>query len=182
MKNLKPLFVKAIMHDLENVKAGVVFNYQGLTSEEINQLRRTLEEKNLRMRVYKNSYFRIALKELNLGTKGGEEKEEKIFNNPSAVIFSPEHPDPVEAAKAIHDWIKEENKKDLEVKGGFYQEELLDSAEVKKYTTIPSREVLLAQVVGAIAAPLSSLVGVLKAPLRDFVLVLKAIQDKKGES
>ena len=161
-------------------RAGVIFDYQGLTADEINDLRQTLAEKNLKMRVYKNTLFRIALKELQLGVREKNQGQEKeLFHGPSAVIFSPEEEDPISAAKALVDWKKSAEKKDLKIKGGFFAEDLLSPEEVEQYAALPSKEVLLAQFLGAVSAPVQSFVRVLDGPMREFLLVLKAIEEKR---
>lgn len=182
MKNIKPLILSEIVEDLKDVKAGVMINFQSLSSQEIDMLRDSLAKKNISMKVYKNSFFKIALKELNLGTDPEPAVNlEKMFNLPTAVIFSEMYPEPVEAAKAFSEWQKAQQKQDISIKGAFYGEKLIAGSNVKKYIDLPSREALIAQVVGGIAAPLTSFVGVLNALLRDLVLVIKGIQDKKEQ-
>ena len=81
-------------------------------------------------------------------------------------------------AKVIQDFIKE--KKKAAIRGGKLQSSLLGSSEVERLATLPSREQLIAQVVGLIASPLTGLVNVLNGPIRNLVVVLGQVQEKQA--
>lgn len=179
MRKVKELIVDQICEDLKDVQAGIFVNYQGLTTEEVNELRQTLRDQNVHMRVYKNTLTRIALTKMNLGTKNSEH-EEKIFNLPTAVVFGENAEEPTDAAKAFDSWQKDRKKK-LEIKGGFYGEELLGSDAVKVYIDLPDRQTLLAQVASVIASPLTGFAGVTSGVLQKFAGTVDALREKKEE-
>jgi large subunit ribosomal protein L10 len=84
----------------------------------------------------------------------------------------------VKTAKTIQDFIRE--KKKASVRGGKLERTMLAAADVEKLATLPSREQLIAQLVGTIAAPLRGLVTVLNGPIRQLVVVMGQVEQKKN--
>ena len=152
--------------------AGVIFtDYRGLKVQEIQQLRRDLRKKGAEIHVLKNTLFRKA---------AGEDVDKlpaELHNGPTAVAFIFENE--TDCAKALLDYAKT-NKK-LNVKGGFIGGRAFTAKDVEALAALPSREVLIAQVIGAIAAPLSNLVGVIEALYADPIRVIGAVADKVAE-
>jgi len=152
--------------------AGVIFtDYRGLKVQEIQQLRRDLRKKGAEIHVLKNTLFRKA---------AGEDVDKlpaDLHNGPTAVAFIFENE--TDCAKALLDYAKT-NKK-LMVKGGFIGGRAFTAKDVEALAALPSREVLIAQVIGAIAAPLSNLVGIIEALFADPIRVIGAVADKVAE-
>jgi large subunit ribosomal protein L10 len=151
---------------------GLVFtDYRGLKVKEIQELRRNIRAKGGEMHVIKNTLFRIAAGE-DAATLPAE-----LHNGPTAITFIFENES--EVAKSIFDYAQ--TNKSLIVKGGFFNGKPFDAKGVEALSKLPRREVLIAQVIGAIAAPLSNLVGVIEALYADPIRVIGAVADKVAE-
>jgi large subunit ribosomal protein L10 len=132
--------------------------YRGLTVAQLDNLRRQARDKGVYLHVLKNTLARRAV----AGT--GFESAQSVMVGPLIYGFSE---DAVAAAKVIADFAKGNDK--LVIKGGSYAGKALDAEGVKALASIPSREVLLAQVA-----------GLLKSPIQRFASVLGAVLEKKG--
>ena len=152
---------------------GVVFSdYRGLTVKEMQTLRSNLRAKGGELHVLKNTLFRVA------AGADADNLPYDLHNGPTAVAFVFENES--ECTKAILDYAKV-NKK-LKVKGGFFAGKAFDLQQVTALSELPPRNILLAQVIGAIAAPLSGLVGVIEALYADPIRTIGAVADKVAES
>lgn len=151
---------------------GIVFaDYRGLKVKQFQELRKNLKKKGGEIHVIKNTLFRLA---------AGDDlanMPDDLHNGPTAVAFLYENE--AECAKVLFDYAT--SSKVLKVKGGFFGGRALNSAQVEAFSKLPPREVLLAQVIGAIAAPLSSLVGVVEALYADPIRTIGAVADKVAE-
>ena len=157
-----------IKSDLENAKAMWVVDYRGLTVKEIQQLRRSIREAGASMKVYKNTIMHIALAE----TDGPNMDE--ILAGPSAFVIADE--DPVASAKAIKTFAA--NNENLVIKGGMMDGAYVDAEQVKAIASLPSREELIAKLLGTINNPLVQTVRVLNAPMEALARTLSAIAEK----
>ncbi|MFN8220935.1 MAG: 50S ribosomal protein L10 [Fimbriimonadales bacterium] len=152
--------------------SGVVFaDYRGLKVKEIQELRKKLRASGGEIHVLKNTLFRLAAGE------DVSKMPEEMHNGPTAVafIFSNES----ECTKTLLDFAQSSKK--LAVKGGFFGGKAMSAKEVEALSKLPPRDVLIAQVIGAIAAPLTSLVGVIEALYADPIRVIGAVADKVAE-
>lgn len=152
--------------------SAVVFaDYKGVTSEEMNLLRRTLRAKKVEVKVAKNNLVRIALK--------GTAKEQAVdkLAGPTATCFA--FGDPVEMAKTLAEFTKKVEA--FSIKDGFLGDQAVDPAQIKHLATLPSREVLIAQMLSVMNGPIRNFACVLNAVQRDFTRVLQAVADKKGQ-
>lgn len=151
---------------------GVVFtDYRGLKVKEIQELRASLRKKGGEIHVIKNTLFRKA---------AGEDTDKlpaELHNGTTAFAFVYENESDV--AKALLEYARTSKK--LVVKGGFFGGKSLTAAEVETLSNLPPREVLLSQVIGAIAAPLSNLVGTIEALYADPIRTIGAVADKANE-
>jgi large subunit ribosomal protein L10 len=151
---------------------GVVFtDYRGLKVKEMQELRRNLKAKGAEIHVLKNTLFRIAAGE------DAASLPDDLHNGPTAIAFLFESES--EGAKAIFDYAQ--TNKNLKIKGGFVGGRAMDAKGVEALSKLPPRDVLIAQVIGAIAAPLSNLVGIVEALYADPIRVIGAVADKVGE-
>ena len=130
-----------IKADLEGVSAVWVVDACGLTVKEVEGLRRTIRESGAIMKVYKNTIMQKALAELDMVNM------DEILAGPSAFVFC--GGDVAAAAKAVTEFAKENEK--LEVKGGMMDNAFVTAEEIKAIASLPSKEVLLAQIAGAIS-------------------------------
>ncbi|MCM0646794.1 50S ribosomal protein L10 [Clostridium swellfunianum] len=133
---------------------GIVFaKYQGLTVEEDTELRKKLREAGVEYKVYKNTLTTLAARELGL------EGLVSHLEGPVSVAFGYE--DATAPARILNDFAKGHKK--LELKAGVVEGTVYDAAGIAKLATIPSREVLIAQLLGSFKAPLSNLAYLLNA-------------------
>ena len=157
-RTLKEAKVAEIKEKLEKAKAIVIADYQGLTVEEDTQLRKNLRTEGIEYKVYKNTLVTLAAKEL--GIKGLDE----FLEGPSAIAFSYE--DVTAPARILNNFANDHKK--LELKAGLIDGEIYDKDKIVQLASIPSKEVLIAKLLGSIKAPLSNL-----------AYLLNAIKDKK---
>ena len=150
----------------------ILADYRGLSVSKTAELKRRLRGAQASMQVVKNRVFTHVAKDLGVTGLSGD------LAGPSAMVLGK---DVVGAAKVLRDFIKENDKKPV-VKSGVLQGQVLSADDVNALAALPSREQLLSQMVGTIAAPMSSLVGVLQAKVASLLYVLKAIEDKKAKA
>jgi large subunit ribosomal protein L10 len=164
--------VREIAADLKATDVYYFVDYRGLTFSEATELRARLAKVDASLKVVKNTLAKIA------AADAGVEGLDELLQGPTAIAYC--HGDPVRVAKTIQDFIKE--KKKAAVRGGKLQRSMLTAPEVEKLAALPSREQLIAQLVGTIAAPLTGLVGVLNGPIRGLVMVLGQVQERKANA
>ena len=162
--------VEDIKTNFETSKSAVLIDYRGLTVEEVTNLRNKFREAGVEYRVLKNTMIRRAVDAL------GMEGLEPVLEGPTAVAFGME--DAVAPAKIISDFIKETEK--TEIKAGVLEGKVVDVAAVKALASLPSREVLLAKVLGSMNAPITGFVTALSGNIRNLLYVLNAIGEKKS--
>lgn len=167
----KEKIVQDLAQDLNKAKSLVFTDYQGLTVNDIQELRDKIQEKEGDYKVIKNSLFQKALNKSEL--KGIETGELK---GPLALGIG--FADEVAPAKEIHTFAKE--KELPKVTGGVLEGKYLDEKEITALAKLPSKEELLAKVVGSINAPVSGLVNVLAGNIRNLVSILNNIKEAKG--
>ncbi len=162
--------VQKIAEKLSRTTLVIATDYRGLTVADLTRLRRKLGESGIEYHVVKNTLTRIAAEQV------GREQLAGLLEGPTAVAFG--YGDPVEPARVLLDYIRS-SRVELKVKGGLLDGRLLAQADLVQLATLPSREVLLAKVVGGIQGPLVSLVNVLNAPLVNLVRALQQISEKQ---
>ena len=147
----------------------VLTDYKGLDVTSINDLRRKLRESNIEYQVVKNTLL----------VRAAEDTEVALikdhFKGPSAVAIS--YDDPVAPARVLTQFAKDNNK--LEIKVGVLNGKVLDLQAIKALATLPSKEVMLAQLLATIHAVPTSFVRVLAEIPRSLLNVLTAIKDQK---
>lgn len=169
-KEAKGKVVSELSDLLNSSKATFVADYRGMDVEAVNKLRGELRLLGVDYRVAKNTLLRIAAK----GTSA--EGLEVHLQGPTAVAFARE--DVAGPAKVLAELDKV--SKFFEIKGGIMDGKLLSVDDIKALAELPSREVLLAKLLGSMSAPATNFVGVLAAVPRSLVQVLAAIQDQKA--
>ena len=118
---------------LENAKSVVMFDYRGLSVQEVTELRRKLRENNADYKVYKNTLTKRALDELNIDM-------DDYLAGPSAISFGT---DEISIVKVLNDFAKDH--KALELKAGIIEGKVASMDDLKRYAAIPSRDMLLTQ-------------------------------------
>ena len=150
---IKKQVVADIIEKFKAAQSVVVCSYSGLTVEKVTELRKLCREQDVHYVVLKNRLVVRALEEL--GIKGLE----GILEGPNAFVFG--NKDVTNAPKIVNSFIEKNKLTSLEIKGGLMGEEVMDVAAVKALAALPSREELLATLVGCLQSPVSSLVAVL---------------------
>ena len=170
----KQAIVADLKERLTTAKGAVLTSYKGLTVAQDTELRRALREAGVSYHVVKNTLTRIAAKEAGL-----DELAEHLEGT-TALAVSTE--DSVAPAKVISEFIKKNKLDDTEafvVKAGLVDGKVIDVQDVKALASLPSREVLIAKLLGSMQAPISGTVNVLQGVIRNAVYVLEAIRQQK---
>ncbi len=163
--------VAELKERLTTYKVALATQYKGINVLQATELRRRLRQNGVLFKVYKNTLAARALNELNLA------EAVKFMDGPTAWAFSE---DPVASAKLLKDFAKEVPL--VVLNGGVLEGQVISKQVAESLATMPPKEVLVAQVVGTIAAPLRNLVGALSALPRNLVNVLDQIQKQKAEN
>lgn len=166
----KEAVVQDIKERIEGNQIAIVSQYIGITAEQATALRKSLRENDVSYTVFKNTLAKRALDDLGLGDAAS------FMEGPTAWAFSK---DPVTPAKLLKEFGKTNPK--VTMTGGILEGKVVTVDQLKALADLPSRDVLLAQVVGTIAAPLRNFVGTLSAVPRNLVNVLDQIKKQKEE-
>lgn len=150
---MKKAVVAEIKEKLVNAKSVVLIDYRGLTVAEVTELRNQCRKAGVEYAVLKNTMVNLAAKE------AGIEGLEGFLKGPTAVAFGME--DAVAPAKVLTEFIKKTKK--TEVKCGLLDGQILDAAGVEALAAIPSREVLIAKIMGSMMSAVSKFVYVVEA-------------------
>ena len=166
----KKQIVEEIKDKLSKAKTVVFSNYNALTVAEDTEMRREFKKNGAEYKVYKNKLLLLALGEL--GIKGADE----FLHGTTAVAFS--YDDEVSGAKILCQTA--EKTKKLEVKFGLLDGKLVDAKEIEELAKLPSKEVLVAKLLGTLNAPISALARVLIAPVTGLARALNAVAEKQS--
>jgi large subunit ribosomal protein L10 len=163
--------VETLSHKIAEATAGFVINYQGLNAEATNDLRRQVRKAGSELKVAKNTLLRRAAQQTDFETLS------EAFVGPTAVVFVKNNPVPV--VKVLNKFIKDNPTVPLQIKAGVLNKKLLSVQEINMLADLPSREVLLGQLVGVLSAPARALVTALSEVPRKFLRVLNAMAEKQ---
>ncbi|MDZ4120940.1 MAG: 50S ribosomal protein L10 [Candidatus Cloacimonadaceae bacterium] len=168
--------VKNLKERLSGATAIVLVDYKGINVEEVNQLRNRFREDKVDYLVQKNTLIKIALNEL------GITELDQYLLGPTAVAIS--HADEVTPARILTKFLKEvmEDKAFPKFKAGYVTGHVFDAEQLKALASLPSRDELLAKVIGCAQAPISGLLGVTQGIIRKFVYAVDAIAKKQAEA
>ncbi|NLO86085.1 MAG: 50S ribosomal protein L10 [Clostridiales bacterium] len=159
---LKKQVVSEIVKKFQDAQSVMIVQYSGLTVEQVTGLRAQFRDNGVEYVVLKNTLVRRALAELNIVGL------DDVLNGPSAFAFGMS--DPVSPAKIVNDFIKKSKSEALSIKAGLLGAEIMTDDQIHALAEMPSREMLLARLVGSLQ---SSIAG--------FVRVLDAIAKKDAE-
>ena len=156
----KQAIVAALTEQLKGASSGVLVDYKGITVAEDTALRVELRQNEVQYGVVKNTLARFALN--NVGLEGLDE----VLNGTTSLATSAG--DPIAPMRVVNKYVKQLNDKFV-IKGGFMDGKVISLEEIQALAELPSKEVLQAQVLGTMLAPITSL-----------AIVLKAIAEEKG--
>ena len=159
---------------MEAASALYFTDYMGLSVDEMNALRSNLHGADVEYRVLKNTLLAIAAKEF------GYEGLEEVLKGPTAVAFG--STDPTAPAKVFKEFLKKEGKikEKPAVKGLVFEGQVMDASYYTKLADLPSKEELLAMLLGGLQSPLQKTLSVLQAPMRELVGVLTSLKETKN--
>jgi large subunit ribosomal protein L10 len=167
--------VEAVQQLLDRVnasKATVVTGFSGLTVEEVTDLRAKLFHAKVEYHVVKNNLARLALNKANITVL------DDLLVGPTAIALAME--DAVAPARVLSKFAKDHEK--LSLRGGWMDGRKITVQDIKALANLPSREVLLAKMLGSMKSPVSGIVQVLAGPVRKLVYALNAVAQAKGKT
>ncbi len=166
----KKAIVNSITEKLKSSCAGVLVEYKGINVEDDTKLRKNLRDSNVEYLVVKNTLLKRAAE------NAGMEELSSVLHGATALAVSKE--DYIAASKILCEFSKDHEF--FKIKSGFIDGEIIDSAEVLRLAKLPSREVLIAQVLYGLNAPITGLATVLSGIMKGLVVALDAIAKKKS--
>lgn len=152
---IKQQVVADIVEKFKGAQSVVICSYNGLTVEQVTRLRKTCREADVHYCVLKNRLVARALDELHI------EGLDKLLAGPNAFVFGMS--DAVSAPKIVNDFIEKEKTEALKMVGGLLESKAVDVATLKHLAALPSREVLLAKLLGSMTATVGNFVRVVEA-------------------
>lgn len=167
---VKTQYVDEVKEKINKAQSMVLVDYRGLNVEQLTELRSQYRKAGVDYKVYKNSMMRFAFKD------SGLENFNEFLKGPSAIAFG--YDDPVSAAKITSEFAKTNDK--LKIKAGIVDGKVIDVAGVNSLASLPSREVLVAQVLGGLNAPIQGFANVLQGTIRGLAVALNAIAEQKA--
>jgi large subunit ribosomal protein L10 len=167
-RDQKSAVVDEIAEQIQAADAIFAVDYRGLSVSQAAELRAKLRDADARFRIVKNSLSERA------ADKAGADALKPLLEGPTALTLV--HGDAALAAKALNDTARTLNI--LEFKGGLMDGNALTADDVRSIARLPSRDVLNAQLVGTIAAPITGLVRTLNALIAGLAIQLKSIADQ----
>ncbi|TMG61551.1 MAG: 50S ribosomal protein L10 [Chloroflexi bacterium] len=168
-KEQKAEQVDLLTEKLKKAKVAVLTDYRGLTVGQIQDLRGKLRTGDVEYRVVKNTLARRAAE------AAGVPALQKELEGPVAIAFG--YDDLATPAKLINEWVRTSRLK-LDVKGGLVEGRVFSPDQVKQLADLPSREVLLAQLLGTLQTPVGQLVAIMQTPHQQLLGVLNAYKTK----
>ncbi len=168
----KQAIVAQLTEKLQKSAAGVLVDYKGVTVAQDTALRVEMRKNGVDYFVVKNTLARFAVKE------AGLEGLIPVLEGTTSLAIC--EGDPVAAAKVVAEFAKKMNGEKFIIKAGFVDGKVISAAEVQALAELPSREVLIATVLGTMMAPIRGLATVLDANISGLARVVQSIADKKA--
>ena len=166
--------VEELRERLSKTQAVFVAEYRGMTVAQITALRAQVRAAGGEMKVAKNTLMKIAMEQ-----EGLTAFPDDMAYGPN--VFALAYGDPVAVAKALRDFSREKTNKAFLLKGGALGHSILGVDQVSALADLPSKDVLIGQVVRTIAAPISGFLSVLNGPIRGLATCLNQIKEKKED-
>ena len=147
----------------------ILIDYRGLSVKDMQEFRIKVRESGGTVKIYKNRLTEIAIRELAMPSM------DEFLDGPTCFVFIEE--DPVAPAKAIVEFGKEHEA--LEIKGGFLENDVTDAATIKAVAALPSREELIAKIMGMALNPIRGFMAQATAPAAALTRTMRAVADQK---
>lgn len=168
-KNIQQL--EEVKQKVDRAQALYFVDYAGLTHQQLEEARRELAANDSEVAVIKNTLMNLALQERKVDAK------EKL-QGPQATLFA--YSDAVSTAKILAAFIKKYGLP--KIKFGYFEGEIIDESMIDRLSKLPTRDVLIAKLLGTLNAPISNFVYGLNANIVKLAQLLKAIEEKKGQA
>ncbi|MGI8824463.1 MAG: 50S ribosomal protein L10 [Chloroflexota bacterium] len=160
--------IEALAQQLRDSKGSVLLDYRGLNVGDISKLRNDLREQQVDFHVAKNTLLRIA------ADRAEVHVAPELLEGPTAIAFGLR--DEVTPARLLTEFVR--RNRVVSIKGGMIGGRSLNQEQIGRVAELPAREVLLAQLLGALQAPMTQVLGLLQAPAREVVGLAQALADK----
>ncbi|MEC8074421.1 MAG: 50S ribosomal protein L10 [Pseudomonadota bacterium] len=164
----KTNYINSLKKDLDANNAMMVYHYEGLNVNQLDELREKMREVGALLKVTKNRITKLAIKETT------HSDAEKLFTGPTAIALSQ---DPITIAKILVNFQK--NNQKLKIVGGIMDNKLLAPSDVAEIAKLPTLEEARSKIVGILQASQQKLIGILLAPGRKIANLAHAKSLKK---
>jgi len=172
----KTELASSLKEKLTKAQVAIFADYKGLSATQADELRRQLRAKDTEVQVLKNNIARLVTKDGALGDDAKTLMDGVV--GPTLVAFA--YGDVAAAAKVVHKFAQDNEA--LKLKDSLMGKKRIVAADIEQLASLPSKEVLIAKMLGTLNAPITNFVGVLAAVPRSLVTVLAAIEKKKTEA
>jgi len=170
-RNEKSEIISEIKGLLESSSAVYLTDYHGINVEDISSLRNQFRNEGVRYRVYKNTLVKRALDEMG--------KYDKIADHLTGMVgFAFTTTNPIAPAKIINKYFGDKDK--LSLKACYVEGEYFDGSQLKTLATLPTKNELIASIMGSLNSPVSGIVGAINAVMRDLVSVVDQISQREA--
>ena len=170
-RNEKTDVVSEVKETIEKSTAVFLTDYSGVNVEDINDIRNQFRKEGVKYKVFKNTLFKRALQE-----SGKYEKLADHLIGMTGFAFADDNP--VAPAKIIKKYFDKNNK--LSLKACYIENEYFEGSKLNELANLPSKNELIASILGSLEAPASGIVGTINAVFRDLVSVVDEISKKKA--
>lgn len=170
-RNEKTEAISEVKELLANSSGIFITDYSGINVEDINELRNQFREQGVKYKVFKNTLFKRALDE-----SGKYEKLNDHLVGMTSFAFTTDNP--VAPAKIIKKYF--DDKKKLTLKACYIENEYFDGSQLKELATLPSKNELIASIMGSLDSPVSGIVGSINAVIRDLASVIEETAKQKA--
>lgn len=166
----KSQIIKEIKELAKDSDAIYVIDYAGVNVEDITSLRKQFRASNVKYKVYKNTLFKKAIEEI-----GGYDELKKVLKGMNGFAFVKDNVSL--PAKIVEKYYSEKQKFGL--KGCYLSGQFYDGSRLKELANLPTKEDIIAGIIGSINSPASGIVGAISAVMRDIVSIIDQISNKK---
>lgn len=174
MKKIGTIFKEAseslIKDNLKQSESVFILKYSGISSSDLSSLRLSLRNAKAKLFVVKNTVAKRAFKDTSY------ESLINLVDGPCGVVFIGD--EPVDTCKILYTFSR--GHENLKIEGGFLRDKIIEKKDIERLSRLPSKDILRAQVVVTLNAPISKLARVLNQTLRKFVYCLDQIKNKKA--
>lgn len=170
-KEKKREIVAGLVRKLENSTSLYLVDAGGMTVAQSGAIRQEFRKINAEMKVAKNTLIRLALKE-----DGKYSISDKVLKGSTAVVFV--YDDPIAPAKLIRKYFEKDKKPALKL--AIVEGQTFDGSQLVAVSELPSREDMIASIVGSLHAPISGIVGSINAVMRDVASLVEEVAKKQA--